>query len=146
MDSDWTFKIMIAYEDLPLAIQAMGISERVAFQFDAKVDVWPFELLDLRRVREHAISMAATADMIIIAARSGLELPRGVKRWIEKGLRQKGKNPGSLVALLDHDPNLSNKPPLRTYLERTAGQGNVEFFCNLDNRWLVDRANKRLTS
>jgi hypothetical protein len=132
MRNDWTFKTVIAYDTYASAIHAKEMSERVAGQMEREVDAWPFGLLAARWIREHAIKVAAAADMIILAADGALELPRSVKDWIEGGLGGKGQRPVALVALLDDYPIcLGEPPPLCAYLTRLAQQRNAQFFCNL---------------
>lgn len=139
MEKKQAFKIVIAYETFAAAIHAKEMSERMAFQMESECDAWPFELLAVDRVREHAITMAAAADMIIVAARGALELPDAVKDWIENGLLQKGSDPTALVALLHDDWIVSSKPPpLCVYLQQIAERGNVDFFCNLGRWWRQD--------
>jgi len=133
MRSDWNFKTVIAYETLAAAIQAKEMSERVARQMQSEIDAWPFELLDVRWLRQRAIAAAAEADMIIVAAHGAQELPASVKNWIESGLRRKNPSPVALVALVDdYWIRLGKEPPLCAYLKRLAERGNATFFCNLE--------------
>jgi hypothetical protein len=139
MEEKRAFKIVIAYETFAAAIHAKEMSERMALQMDSECDAWPFELLAVERVREHAVGMAAAADMIIVAARGAVELPAAVKDWIENGLLQREGDPAALVALLHDDWIVSSKPPsLCVYLQQIAEQANVDFFCNLGRWWRQD--------
>jgi hypothetical protein len=132
MNTDWTFKTVIAYDTLSSAIHAKEMSERVAVHMESEFDAWPFELLAVSCVREQAIRTAAAADMVILAAHGAVELPDPVKNWIESALRQKHNGSAALVALLHDDWITSAKPPpLCAYLQQIAERSGVEFFCNL---------------
>jgi hypothetical protein len=138
METNAAFKIVIAYETFAAAIQAKAMSEQLVHQTECQWDAWPFELLGVGLVRERAIAVTAAADMIIVAARGAVELPHGVKEWVEYGLRQKGGSRATLVALLPDDWPISDEPPpLCTRLQQIAERAGVDFVCNL-GRWQQD--------
>ena len=138
MDTNPVFKFVIAYETFASAIQAKAMSERLVDQMDSECDAWPFELLGVGLVRDRAIAKATAADMIIVAARGAVELPHGVKAWIETALRQKEGGQAALVALLPDDWPISDEPPpLCACLQLIAERGGVDFLCNL-HRWQQD--------
>ena len=141
MEPDRTFKIVIAYENFDEAIHAKEMSERVAAHMESECDAWPFELLGVESVREHAVKTAAAADMIIIAAHGAAELPVPVMHWIECALLQRANNPVALVTLLNDDWLISAKPPpLCAGMRRFAERKDVNLFCNLGQPWLRDAA------
>ena len=133
-----TFKIAIAYETLAAAVQARELADRVSICMDADCDPWPFELLEVAHVRNLALPAAATADLIIVAARGGTDLPAGVKDWLESGLRQRESGPVALVALVEEDwAKSTSLPPLCAYLQPIAEKRNASFF------WDVGRPLRR---
>jgi len=135
MEAIRSFKIVIVYENSAGAIGAKEISERLAAHFESECDAWPFSLLGIARVREHAATMAAEADMIIVAASGREELPDDVKDWVESWLPHKNFAPGALVGLLDDDAETSNQSSVCAYLQRIAERGNMDFICNT-GRWM----------
>src|SRR5437867_2974953 len=107
MEHKFAFKIVIAYENFASGIYAKEVSQRLAVElepeFAIQSDLWKFEMLGQPHLREYAVTGAAEADMVIIAARGADELPVHVKNWIEGCVHQKRVGPAALVALLDQE-------------------------------------------
>ncbi len=144
MEGTETFKIAIAYAKPATAIRAKEMAERLAAQLDFECDAWPFEWLNVGRVREHAAMIASRADMIIIAAGGQEELPDGVTDWVESWLLQRNSQPAVLVALFDDDSVISpaKTPQPCAYLQRIAEQAGMDYFCNLGGLWKPDAADE----
>ena len=78
MNENVVFKIVIAYENFAAGIRAKKMLERLTSElqpdFQINSDVWKFEMLGHRRLREQATTEASEADMIVVSARG--EAPR----------------------------------------------------------------------
>jgi len=141
MEKTQAFKIVIVYENSPGAIRAKEMAERLATQMESECDSWPFELLAVGRVREHAATMASEADMIIVACNGQDPLPNDVVEWVEGWLPQKRFTHSGLVALLGDEGKSQTEPPmLCAYLEKVAERGNMDFICNLGRWWQQEPA------
>ena len=94
---------------------------------------WTYDVLASASLRLLAASEAATADMVIIAAREGPGLPEGVKEWIRLWLATGEYHPRrrAMVALLEPDKKQSG--PSRgvlSELKHLAEADDVDFFAN----------------
>jgi hypothetical protein len=87
--------------------------------------MWKFDVLGVPKLREIAAKDAAAADIIIISAHEGNELPSETKAWIEMWLAYKTQA-SALVGLFGNE---SPYNPARDYLAEIAKRANVEFFC-----------------
>ena len=129
------FKIVVAYEDFLSGIRARDMSEKLAHrlktEFAINSDLWKFDLLMGRLLREQAADAASEADMIIISAGAGTELPAHVKGWVERWSMQKRNRLSVLIALLhqEEEPPENQIPPLCHYLRQVAEKAGMDFFC-----------------
>jgi len=76
-------------------------------------------------LKDIAAKDAAAAEIIIISAHGGRELPGEVKSWIEMWLGYKTEA-SALVALFDIETDIN---PARAYLADIASRAQIEFFC-----------------
>src|SRR6266496_5988323 len=124
------FRILIvyepwmAYETLGIAVRPYEVSERLAgvlrSRCETDCDLWTFELLRQPRLRGWTATQAASADMIIIAARADKELPDYVKTWIESWLPQKREGLATLVGILGEEAEPAGQTQrLCAYLRQT---------------------------
>jgi len=121
--------VVIAYEDLETGKRAMKTYEYMVQQLGNQClfanQMWKFDVLAVSKLKEIAAKDAATADIIIVSAYEGRELPSEVKTWIDLWLSYKTEA-GALVALCHGQ---AEQNPVRTYLNRVAQHGKMEFFC-----------------
>jgi hypothetical protein len=133
MKENVVFKIVIAYENFAAGIRAKKMLERLASElqpdFQINSDVWEFEMLGHRRLREQAATEASEADMIVVSARGDAELPAHVKNWVDGWLPQRRGGLTALVALLDLEEKSSSAQSTCAYLRQVAGKGRMDFFC-----------------
>src|SRR5215472_17322151 len=85
-----TLNVVIAYEDLETGKRAMKtydyLVEHLGEQCLFANQMWKFDVLAVPKLREIAARDAAAAEIIIIAAHEGRDLPTEVKSWIEMWL------------------------------------------------------------
>jgi hypothetical protein len=120
--------VVIAYEDLETGKRAMKTYEYMAQQLGGDClfanQMWKFDVLAVPRLKEIAAKDAAAAEIIIISAHEGRELPRDVKAWIELWLAHKTQA-AALVGLFGGE---SVDTPVRSYLAEIARRAGIEFF------------------
>lgn len=121
--------VVIAYEDLETGKRAMKtydyLVEHLGDQCLFANQMWKFDVLSVSKLREIAAKDAAAADIIMIAAHEGNQLPREVKAWIEMWLTYK-THASALVGLFGTE---SVDNPVRDYLVGVAKRAKIEFFC-----------------
>jgi hypothetical protein len=87
--------------------------------------MWKFDVLAVPKLKVIAAKDAAAAEIIIISAHEGTQLPAEVKAWIELWLSYKTQA-AALVGLFGSE-SIDN--PIRDYLAQVAKRANIEFFC-----------------
>lgn len=121
--------VVIAYEDLETGKRAMKTYENMVQQLGDQClfanQMWKFDVLAVPKLKEIAAKDAAAAEIIIVSAHGGNELPKEVKAWIDLWLSYKSET-SALVALFDGE-TVDN--PVRSYLAEIARRGKMEFFC-----------------
>jgi hypothetical protein len=121
--------VVIAYEDLETGKRAMKTYEYMVKQLGGEClfanQMWKFDVLAVPKLKEIAAKDAAAAEIIIISAHEGRELPPSVKAWIELWLSYKTEA-SALVGLFDGDTEANT---VRSYLAEVAKRAKIEFFC-----------------
>ena len=121
--------VVIAYEDLETGKRAMKTYESMVHQLGDQClftnQMWKFDVLAVPKLKEIAAKDAASAEIVIVSAHDGNELPKEVKAWIEMWLSYKS-GASALVALFDGG---TAENPIRAYLTEVARRGKMEFFC-----------------
>ena len=128
-DVNSALNVVIAYEDLETGKRAMKTYEYMVQQLGEEClfanQMWKFDVLAVPKLKEIAAKDAAAAEIIIISAHAGHELPAEVKSWIEMWLGYKTEA-SALVALFDGESDFN---PARSYLADIASRAQIEFFC-----------------
>jgi len=128
-DINSTLNVVIAYEDLETGKRAMKTYEYMVQQLGDQClfanQMWKFDVLAVPKLKDFAAKDAAAAEIIIISAHGGRELPAEVKSWIEMWLKYKTEA-SALVALFDGEGEFN---PARSYLAEIASRAQIEFFC-----------------
>lgn len=121
--------VVIAYEDLETGKRAMKtydyLVEHLGDQCLFGNQMWKFDVLAVTKLREIAAKDAAAADIIIISAHEGNDLPNEVKSWVEQWLAFRTRA-SALVGLFGTE---SIENPVRDYLASIAKKAKIEFFC-----------------
>jgi hypothetical protein len=121
--------VVIAYEDLETGKRAMKTYEYMVQQLGNEClftnQMWKFDVLAVPKLKEIAAKDAAAAEIIIVSAHEGRELPADVKSWIGLWLGYKTEA-SALVGLFSGQ---SETHPIRNYLSEIARRAQIEFFC-----------------
>jgi hypothetical protein len=133
-DINSALNVVIAYEDLETGKRAMKTYEYMVQQLGDQClfanQMWKFDVLAVPKLKDIAAKDAAAAEIIIISAHAGRELPAEVKSWIEMWLGYKTEA-SALVALFEGESEFN---PARNYLEAIANRAQIEFFCQPEAR------------
>lgn len=126
------FNIVLAYADMDTALRGKRVHDGLVDELGTKCNfilrLWKFDVLKDAQVRAEAARDAATANMLIISAHSGRELPREVKLWVKTSLRKK-ETPATVVALLEgKDDPAAGPRSVRAYLCKQAVLYQMDFF------------------
>jgi hypothetical protein len=126
-------KVVVACEDYTNAQRACELLARIGLNSKAAGRLiyswWNFEVLTITSLRALAASETAAADMIMIAAHDGPELPGGVVDWISQWLAMREFHPRALVALLDSGTaRKGTAPGILSQLKKVAATGHMDFF------------------
>jgi hypothetical protein len=124
-----TLNVAIAYEDLETGKRAMKTYEYMVQQLGGQCpfssQMWKFDVLALPKLKEMAAKEAAAAELIMVSAHEGKQLPMQVKAWLELWLSYTTR----ATALVGLFGNESINSPVRTYLADVARRAKIEFFC-----------------
>jgi|SRR5881296_2175125 len=129
-----TLSAIMAYDDVSSAKRGKAAWDQVlktlGDSYSMALRLWKFEVLRIPELKEVAVSEAAKADLIFIAASGSNDIPTEVKAWIELWLRQKRNHPSALVALCD--PSTATVDQSRAqcvaYLRDVAHRAGMDFF------------------
>lgn len=128
LDVNSALNVVIAYEDLETGKRAMKTYEYMVEQLGAQClfsnQMWKFDVLAVPKLREIAAKDAAAAELILISAHEGKQLPREVKAWIDLWLSY-NTQASALVGLFGRE---SVETPVRSYLAGVARRAGIEFF------------------
>jgi hypothetical protein len=136
MNPDADFKIILLHDDQVASARGAAVLERLAGQMEEECDqlnteTWEFAALRAPEARNQAAGRIRDANMIIISAQGGEELPEYIKHWIEGLLHQRRDRETAIVALLDREPAPARElPRLGNYLRALAEKSGLDFFCN----------------
>jgi hypothetical protein len=129
------FKLVVVYDDFVSGIRARDFSDRLAArlepEFKFSSDLWKFDFLVGRVLREQAAAAAAEADIIIVSADAATVLPGHVKSWMDGWLPQQHHRPSILIALIHQEEDRPCEQPsvLCAYLRQIAEAAGMDFFC-----------------
>ena len=134
MSGQPSFNVVIIYDDFYSALRGQELAGRMAIEvepaFKICTRVWDFDLASHPDLRDRAAKDAIEADMIIISASVGDDLPSAVKGWMQSWLPQKRGGLAALVALVSQGVYLPSEPPaLCRVLKQMAKEGGMDFFC-----------------
>jgi hypothetical protein len=132
------FKIVLLHDNPVSGLRGTSILARLAGKMtgeDEKMntETWKFEVLLQPALRERAASRMREANMIVISADGGSELPEHIKIWMENTLSERQNREAAIVALLNWESVMSRElPRLGSYLQELAVKSGLDFFCNHD--------------
>jgi len=131
-DINPSFKVVMVFEDFATGVRAKATMDRVLETLEAhfpfEIKFWRFDLLELEQFRELAATEAADADMVIVSAHGGPQIPDGFKSWLELWLNRHLSRECALVELLDSQGEGSRPWPIDSLLRIVARKAHLEFF------------------
>lgn len=126
------FKVVMLFEDFATGVCAKSTMDRVIenleSHFPFEIKFWRFDLLELLHFREMAATEAADADMVIVSAHGGPQIPDGVKNWLQLWLNRRLGGECALVELLDNQYGSSGSWPIHGLLQTVASKAHLDFF------------------
>jgi len=147
------FSVLISYEDSTTRDRAMRVCDRLMEKFwkDVEFDCnwWRFDFLRDLGIVDAAAHSAARADLILVSAHAGRELPPAVQKWIETWLPLRKSGGGVLGAMIgtgeDHYRGLT---PIHVYLREAARRANMDFLSQMIDAPLgrLDGSIERITN
>jgi hypothetical protein len=127
-------QVLMAYEDLNLALRAMNVLALVAREagdvLKVQFAMWRFDYFNSPAMREAAVRQAQQADIIVVAPKnSSGGLSDSVTSWLEQWTGRRQVHPGALVAVFDPatGPHLATSLVVRQ-LHAAAGLTGMDFF------------------
>ena len=128
-------KLVIAYDDFANGLCAMNFFQSLLDEFGWMFIFVPrflkFEELLRREVAERVAQEAAEADLTVIAAHEGWDLPALVKEWLQTWKGSPKNEDGPFVALLSTPEEASSwRRPVEAHLRKVARRTQKTFLCN----------------
>ena len=126
-------QVLVAYEDLDMALRAMNVVAIVAREagniLEIQFSMWRFEFFNSPARREAAVRQAQQADIIVVASKNSSGLSASVTLWLEQWTGRRQVHPGALVAVFDPatGPHLATSFVVRQ-LHAAAGSTGMDFF------------------
>jgi hypothetical protein len=127
-------QVLMAYEDLNMALRAMNVLALVAREareiLEVQFSMWRFDYFKSHAMQEAAVRQAQQADIIVVAPKNssgGLSDP--VTSWLGQWTGRRHVGPGALVAVFDPatGPHLATSVVVRQ-LHAAAGLIGMDFF------------------
>jgi hypothetical protein len=128
-------QVLMAYEDLNMALRAMNVLALIAKEAGEVVELqfamWRFACFETRELREAAARQAVQADVIVVApGNSGGGLSAPVTSWLEQWTGCRQLQPGALVAVLDPSAEQHDGESVAVCQLRSAARvTGMDFFC-----------------
>jgi len=123
------FKAVLIYENLAAGARARWFLERLARASGKTLEeqMWNFDVLGIREVRNGAASAARKADVVAVSVSGQQELPGTVRAWFDMWLwLLEDENP-ALLALFDSSAT-PNAASICAYLSCIAQRAGIEIF------------------
>ena len=128
-------RIVVVYDGIAGLVRADEVWFRLIARFQDEIQIvscaWNFTLLRDPQLHDRAALHTAEANMIVLSASGRTHLPGYIRDWMSLWLPSKKGRCDALVAVLDREPRgRVTALPLRNYLQHTAEQNGMDFFCN----------------
>ena len=130
------FSAVVAYEDSTTRDRAMQTCDRLVQKLwkDVEFDFswWRFDFLRDVEIVDAAAQSAARADLILVSAHAGRELPPAVQKWIETWLPLRKSGGGVLAAMIGTGQDqYRGLTPIHVYLREAAQRANMDFLSQM---------------
>jgi len=124
-------KSVLAYEDYLTGTRAKvgldKVTQGLGNQFAFYTSSWKFSVLDVADLREIAASEAAEADILVIAAYEGRDLPQSVHAWIDSWTLRRNEGGCLLAVLMNEEGPLQPVSLVCEHLRVVAAKAGMDF-------------------
>jgi hypothetical protein len=123
------FKTVLIYENFAAGVRAQRFCERLARALDSTLEeqMWNFDVLGIREVRNGAAGAARSADAVILSVSGRTELPGTIRAWLDMWLGLLEKENPVLIALFESS-GPRNIASIHAYLSGIARHAGIDFF------------------
>jgi hypothetical protein len=123
------FKTVLIYENFAAGVRAQRFCERLARALDSTLEeqMWNFDVLGIREVRNGAAGAARSADAVILSVSGRTELPGTIRAWLDMWLGLLEKENPVLIALFESS-GPRNIASIDAYLSGIARHAGIDFF------------------
>jgi hypothetical protein len=142
--------VVIAYDGIAAALKALDTLASLHLPESAgavmlRASTWCFRFLEDMVQWNKATAAAAEADLLVIAAVNGVDLPRPVKTWLRTGLARNQRSGVTVVALLgDEDREENPKSGRFRFVQQTTRHSGARFIAPSSERSLRPENGKTL--
>jgi len=125
------FRAVLIYENFVAGVRARWFCARLVRALDSTLEeqMWNFDVLGIRDVRNAAASVARTADVVILSMSGYTELPGTVRAWLDMWLWLLEKENPALVTLFDSSAP-RNIASICAYLQQHSRRAGTDFFAH----------------
>ena len=124
-----TFRVIALHDEQTAAERALEVARHLVDEMGlaetSEIRLWNVGLLDTD-LDAFAVDEAASADLLVLTLRKGLELSLGSKVWLLRWLNQKRNSTAALIAAVEAKEDGSHETS--TFFERLARGTGKEFF------------------
>ena len=123
-------KTVLIHENFAVGVRARHFFEGLARASDKSLQeqIWNFDVLGIREVRNAAASAARRADLAAIAVSGQLDLPSSVRAWLEMWLWLLEDERPIFIAFFDSGSAPDNTR-IHAHLSCAAAKAGIDFFC-----------------
>ncbi|MBI5386001.1 MAG: hypothetical protein HZA90_15095 [Verrucomicrobia bacterium] len=143
--------VLMVYEDLATGHRVMRVFDALQHRFHKAIqfhtDMWKLDILSCPSMGRMAAQDARDADLILVSVHSPELLPEAVQNWFKHGVAQRGRNHGTLIALLstNHSETAQVTEPY-AFLEHVASEARMDFSVVLMDEGQTDMPVNRVAS
>jgi hypothetical protein len=127
-------QVVLIYEDLEMGLRSvklLGTITKAACIDDTGLSTWRFDHLQSADIRRKASARAQSADIVMVALRSGHGFPSHVRSWFDEWIRSRKAHEGALVAVFEPDDSMEFRPSgTASLLQAVAITAGMDYFSN----------------
>jgi len=122
-------KTVLIYENFAAGVSASWFCQSLAWALDCVLQeqLWNFDVLEIREVRNDAATAAKQADLVIVSVSGRTELPGSVRACLDIWLQLLDDEHPALVAFFNTAAS-PKMPSIRAYLSTIAERARIAFF------------------
>jgi len=123
-------KAVLIHENFAVGVRARRFFEGLARASPKPLEeqMWNFDVLGVRDIRNVAASAARKSDVVAVAVSGQKDLPGMVRAWLDMWLWLLEDEKPVLVALFD-SPSSPDNGRIQAHLSCLAARARIDFFC-----------------